>query len=143
MSRTVRFGLYDFDTGSGILSRAGAPVPLEEKPVQVLSHLVERAPDFVPTEVLLENHWGGSSEEAEQQLRFAIRQIRRALGDSSEDSIYVRGGAREGYRLAVPVYASEARSVAATAKKAQNRIALAVGLGALAGLAYIVIVVLS
>jgi DNA-binding winged helix-turn-helix (wHTH) protein/tetratricopeptide (TPR) repeat protein len=103
-SRAVyEFGPYRLDVGSRLLTRGpGEPVPLTPKAFDTLAVLLERHGRVVSKEELLEAVWPGVFIE-EATLTQNVYTLRKALGEGSDDSLYIQTVPRRGYRFAVPV----------------------------------------
>jgi DNA-binding winged helix-turn-helix (wHTH) protein/TolB-like protein len=116
----VRFGLFEFDVGSGALLRQGVPVRLQPQPARVLALLVRSPGDVVTRETLQQEVWGdGTFVDFERGLNFCIAQIRSALGDSADSPRFIETLPKRGYRFIAPV--SIAASGAEAAKAEQPR----------------------
>jgi DNA-binding winged helix-turn-helix (wHTH) protein/TolB-like protein len=103
-SGRFRFGLFEFDTASRELRRAGVLVRLQSQPAQVLSCLITQTGQVVSREDLCEAVWGAETfVDFERGLNFCIAQIRSALGDDSTTPRYVRTIPRRGYQFIAPV----------------------------------------
>lgn len=99
----VRFGDFELDLIRGELVRDGVFVPLEPLPTRILTILVGRRGRLVLRDELLEAGWPAGERGSERGLNTAIRQIRRALGDSARRPAYVATVPRRGYRFAAEV----------------------------------------
>ena len=100
----ARFGLFDFDSKTGTLTREGVPVRLQPQPARVLALLVDRAGDVVSRDELKSGVWGDATfVDFERGLNFCIAQIRTALGDSAESPRFIETLPRRGYRFIAPV----------------------------------------
>jgi DNA-binding winged helix-turn-helix (wHTH) protein/TolB-like protein len=103
-SGRFRFGLFEFDTASHELRRAGVIVRLQSQPAQVLSCLIAHAGQAVSREDLCEAVWGAETfVDFERGLNFCIAQIRSALGDDPTTPRYVRTIPKRGYQFIAPV----------------------------------------
>ena len=91
-----RFGRVVFDESRFELEVAGAVVPLEMKPLQVLGQLLAHAGEVVSREELLEEVWAGRPT-VEHVLTNAIAKLRKAVGESDAERILTVP--RIGYRL--------------------------------------------
>jgi len=112
----ARFGLFEFDTATGALSREGVPVRLQPQPARVLTLLVERAGETVTREELRAAVWGEATfVDFERGLNFCVAQIRSALGDSAESPRFIETLPRRGYRFIAPVHAAVERATTAPA----------------------------
>ena len=92
----VRFGDFTLDTDERLLSRDGAPVHLTPKALALLECLVEGGHAAVPKRELLGRIWP-SSLASESSLTSAVKEVRRALGDSARAPRYLRGVRGFGY----------------------------------------------
>jgi TolB-like protein/DNA-binding winged helix-turn-helix (wHTH) protein/Tfp pilus assembly protein PilF len=99
-----RFGVFDIDIDSGELSKQGRVIRLQEKPLQTLRLLLERAGEVVTREELREHLWPSDTfVQFDDNLNSAIRRVREALGDSAENPRFVETIPRRGYRFLCPV----------------------------------------
>lgn len=89
-----------FDEASWQLLVAGAPVEIENKPLQILLELLNKAGEVVTRQELLDLVWPGV-KVVEGSLSTAISKLRKALDDPRGSIIATVP--RLGYRLAVPV----------------------------------------
>lgn len=100
----VRFGLFDFDPGTGELRREGLPVRLQSQPAQVLALLLAHPGEVVARETLRNAVWGTETfVDFDRGLNFCVAQIRSALGDSAESPRFVRTIPKRGYQFIAPV----------------------------------------
>ena len=100
----VRFGIFQFDTGSRELRRDGALVRLAAQPAQVLALLVAKAGDAVTREELCEAVWKDETHvDFERGLNFCISQIRSALEDDAARPRYIRTLPKRGYQFIAPI----------------------------------------
>jgi DNA-binding winged helix-turn-helix (wHTH) protein/TolB-like protein len=106
VSASVRFGPFEFDPASMVLTRAGRPVRLQPQPARVLAVLLEQPGAIVSRDALRDRIWSdGTFVDFERGLNFCVAQIRAALGDSAESPRYVETLPRRGYRFIAPVSA--------------------------------------
>jgi|SRR5579872_2924309 len=111
-SRTVRFGIFEFDLRAGELRKQGRRIRLEGQPVQVLAKLLEQPGELVTREELRKDLWSADTfVNFEQSLNAAVKRLRHALGDAPGNPRFVETLARRGYRFIAPV--SAGHSVAA------------------------------
>jgi eukaryotic-like serine/threonine-protein kinase len=100
----VRLGIFELDLRSGELCSDGQTVLLREQPLQVLRMLVEREGELVSREEIRKTLWPNDTiVEFDHSINSAIKNLRRALGDSADNPKYIETLARRGYRLMVPV----------------------------------------
>src|SRR5262245_56425780 len=92
----VRFGSHEFNSGTGALSRGRDRCDLQSQPAQLLALLVAHAGDIVTREQIRLTLWPETIVSYDQNINFAIRQIRVALG---ADASLVQTVPRHGYRF--------------------------------------------
>ena len=92
----------------GGASAATAAIPLEPKAFDVLVHLIEHRDRVVTKDELLDAVWKGTFVTPNVLTR-AVAQIRKALGDESQDARYIETVAKRGYRFIAPVTARSRR----------------------------------
>ena len=91
---------------AGVAAEAegGNRVLLPERPFRLLLMLVERDGEIVTREEIKKKLWPNDTiVEFDHSINVAIRNLRRALGDSADKPKYIETLARRGYRLIVPV----------------------------------------
>jgi DNA-binding winged helix-turn-helix (wHTH) protein/TolB-like protein len=98
-----RFGIFDFDTGSGELRKDARPVSLERQPSRVLALLLARAGEVVSREELRESVWGETHVDVDRGLAYCLSQIRGALGDRSDNPRFIQTFPKRGYKFIAPV----------------------------------------
>ncbi|MBI4466612.1 MAG: winged helix-turn-helix domain-containing protein [Acidobacteria bacterium] len=147
--RTVRFGQFELDLHSHELHKAGLRIKLQEKPFEVLAALLERPGEVITREELQKRLWPGDTfVDFDHSLNAAINRLREALGDTADNPRFIETLARRGYRFIAPVEIFPLFSLSATgpqspavARRHESWPAwllAAVGLAALASLAYLV-----
>lgn len=100
----LRFGEFRLDRETSELFRGDARVRLQEKPLQVLLLLAERAGQLVTRDELRHHLWAADTYvDFDRNLNTAVKKLRLALGDSAEQPRYVETTPRRGYRLIMPV----------------------------------------
>jgi DNA-binding winged helix-turn-helix (wHTH) protein/TolB-like protein len=108
-----RFGLFDFDAGSGELRKDGRPIPLEPQPARVLAALLARPGALVSHDDLRHATWEpGTFVDFERGLAYCLSQVRGALGDSARNPRFVETVPRRGYRFIAPVHSPEVPAAA-------------------------------
>jgi TolB-like protein/DNA-binding winged helix-turn-helix (wHTH) protein/Tfp pilus assembly protein PilF len=110
MSTLYRFGQFVLDPGRRTLSRAGSSILLTPKAFDVLLFLAQNPNRLVTKEELLEAVWGDTFVE-EGNLTQYIWQLRRAIGDNSEDTRLIVTIARKGYQFTENVSVAEAAEI--------------------------------
>ncbi len=108
---TYRFGLFKADLASCTLSRQGERVKLQEQPFRVLALLLERADEVVTREELRQALWSENTYvEFEGSLNAALKRVRFALRDSSDNPTFIETVPKRGYRFIAPVEYQEPAS---------------------------------
>jgi len=106
--RRYRFGLFEADPASGELLRKGVRVRLQDQPFHLLVILLERAGEVVPRENIRQQLWPADTfVEFDGSLNAALKRLRSALGDSSENPIFIETIPKRGYRFIAPVMVEE------------------------------------
>ncbi len=104
---SYRFGLFEFEIESGQLRKGGRLVPLERQPALVLAVLLSRAGEIVSREELREAVWGNDTHvDFDRGLAYCLSQVRGALGDRSDNPLFVQTFPRRGYKFIAPVTAA-------------------------------------
>lgn len=106
-----RFGEFELDLDRYELRNSGAPVKAEPRVLEVLDYLIEHRDRVVPKEELLDKLWP-DVHVSESALTTAIRDARRALGDSPTEPRWIRTVYGRGFRFVGAV--GGAPSVSAT-----------------------------
>ena len=96
------FGPFRLMRRAGELWRGGTEVRLTPRAAAVLALLLERAPQVVTKQELLDRVWEQSSV-GDEALTSCIKEVRRALDDDAREPRYIETRHRRGYRLIVPV----------------------------------------
>lgn len=94
----IRFGSFQVDPRTWLLTRDGQPVELSPRLVEILSHIVSRGGQIVTKEELLEQFWADVNV-SENTLTRAIADIRKAIGDDANAPRYLKTASRRGYRF--------------------------------------------
>lgn len=97
-----RFGEYELDIARHRLRRAGEPIHVEPRALDLLCHLIEHRDRVVPRNELLDEVWGDRFV-SEAALTTALRTARLAIGDSGSDQRLIRTAHRRGYQFVGPV----------------------------------------
>lgn len=101
--RTVyTFGQFRLDAQEKVLFRAGAPVPLTPKDIEILLVLVQNSGRTVEKDRLMQEVWPDTFVE-ESNLSVHVSQLRKALGDGDGQLECIETVPRRGYRFRVPV----------------------------------------
>src|SRR5277367_6598826 len=102
LSGRARFGLFELDLRAGKLHRDVQTVVLPEQVFQVLLILIEHDGEIATRGEIQAKLWPNDTVvEFDHGINNAIKNLRRALGDSAHNPQYVETVARRGYRLMV------------------------------------------
>jgi TolB-like protein/DNA-binding winged helix-turn-helix (wHTH) protein/Flp pilus assembly protein TadD len=100
----IRFGTYELNPYSGELRKEGMRVRLEGQPLAILQMLLDRPGELVTREELQKKLWPADTfVDFEHSLNAAVKRLRAALGDSTEQPRYIETLSRRGYRFVAPV----------------------------------------
>lgn len=103
----TRFGRFEIDAKRRQLSAEGTALHLTPKAFDLLWLLVEAAPRVVPKSEIHHRLWpGGAVSDA--TVVGMVKEIRRALADTSDDVPVIRTAHRVGYALELPVVRAKA-----------------------------------
>jgi DNA-binding winged helix-turn-helix (wHTH) protein len=87
----VRFAHFELDTAAYELRRKGRAVRLERQPMELLILLVTRRGELVTRDEIIAKLWGNSVfVDVETGVNTAVRKIRQALNDSSDDPAFIK-----------------------------------------------------
>lgn len=93
-----RFREFELNLDRYELRRAGEPVKAEPRVLEVLNYLIEHRDRVVPKEELLDKLWP-DVHVSDSALTTAIRDARRALGDSPTEPRWIRTVYGRGFRF--------------------------------------------
>jgi DNA-binding winged helix-turn-helix (wHTH) protein len=109
-----RFGSFELDLDAGRLLKNHRAVRIQPQPYKLLCVLTNNPGALVTREEIHAALWPGDTfVDFEQGVNFAIKQVRDALGDRAEDSLYVQTVPKRGYRFIAPLDATAEPAVAA------------------------------
>lgn len=98
--KKVRFADFELDFSRFQLLRGGQPVRLEGLPLQLLMFLIQNKGQLVTREQIADALWGKDVfVDVEQGINTAIRKVRMALDDDSEQPQYLQTVVGRGYRF--------------------------------------------
>jgi DNA-binding winged helix-turn-helix (wHTH) protein len=121
VSGIYQFGQFELHVDAAELRRDGRPIRLQPQPFTLLTLLVRRAGDVVTRQQIREELWpDGTFVDFDQAMNFAVKQVRDALGDSAESSVYIQTLPKRGYRFIAPVTPPSVSPVAAGQAAAIN-----------------------
>jgi len=96
----IRFGIFELDTQSGELRKAGTRIKLQDQPLKVLIALLERPGEVVTREELKRQIWPEDSfGDFDHAVNVAVAKLRTALGDAADSPRFVETLPRRGYRF--------------------------------------------
>src|SRR5258708_1497469 len=88
--RTVAFGPFTFDKGSGELRKHGIRVRLQGQPLQILSNLIREPGTVVTREQFHQDLWSGSTfVDFDHGLHAAMNRLRQVLGETADNARYI------------------------------------------------------
>jgi len=100
MAEIYRFDTFELDATSYQLRQAGQVVRLERIPLDLLFLLVRRRGELVSRQEILDQVWGKDiALDADNAINTAIRKIRRAVKDDSEQPRFLHTVPGKGYRF--------------------------------------------
>lgn len=103
-SKIYRFGEFELSTVDGMLRGPDGRVQIQDKPLRLLCALLDRPRQVVTREELRDCLWDDRTVvNFDQGINVALRKVRLALGDSSEQPRFIETLARKGYRFLPPV----------------------------------------
>ncbi len=97
-----KFGPFRVDADRGLLLRGDEPVPLTTKCFETLLVLIQHREETVSKDVLMKAVWPDTFVE-ESNLTQHISMLRKALGESPQDRLYVVTVPGQGYRFVADV----------------------------------------
>src|SRR5947207_3015159 len=102
-SSIVRFGLYEVDLQARELRKSGIRIKLQDQPFQILASLLERPGEIVTREDLQKRLWPADTfVDFDLSLNSAIKKLRLALNDDSDNPRFIETLYRRGYRFISP-----------------------------------------
>jgi TolB-like protein/DNA-binding winged helix-turn-helix (wHTH) protein/Tfp pilus assembly protein PilF len=103
-NRIYRFAQFELNLAESKLSVGDSTVLIQEKPLLLLTALLDNPQRLVTREQLRQRMWDSRTVvNYEQGINVAIKKVRQALGDSAENPKLIETVAKKGYRLLVPV----------------------------------------
>jgi TolB-like protein/Tfp pilus assembly protein PilF len=103
--RPIRFGVFELDLRAGELRKCGIKLKLQDKPLALLSTLLERPGEVVTREELRERLWSADTfVDFDHSLSIAVHKLRTILGDNADNPRFIETLARRGYRFVAPAH---------------------------------------
>ena len=120
--KVLRFGLFELDLESRELRKSGVKIRLQDQPFQILSTLLERPGEIVTRGELQNRLWPQDTfVDFDLSLNSAVKKLRQALGDDSENPRFVETLYRRGYRFIGQVNGAPATPAPASSNTLQVR----------------------
>jgi Tol biopolymer transport system component/DNA-binding winged helix-turn-helix (wHTH) protein len=102
--KSLRFGLFELDLEARELRKSGLRIKLQDQPFQILAMLLERPGEIVNREELQKRLWPEDTfVDFDLSLNSAVKKLRQALSDDSENPRFIETLYRRGYRFIGPV----------------------------------------
>src|ERR1700732_5136254 len=102
--RAVRFGLFEVDFVARELRKSGIRIKIQDQPFQILALLLERPGQIVTREEIQKRLWAGDTfVDFDLGLNSAVKKLRQALGDESDNPRFVKPLYRRGYLFLPPI----------------------------------------
>src|SRR5439155_1925461 len=98
MPRCYRFAEFTVSPSRRTLTRAGCEVPLIPRYFDLLVLLIDRRREAVHRQEILDAVWS-DVVVSDGALSQAVRTLRRALGDTAREPLFIRTMSRHGYRF--------------------------------------------
>jgi TolB-like protein/DNA-binding winged helix-turn-helix (wHTH) protein/Tfp pilus assembly protein PilF len=100
-----RFGAFEVEGRTGELRRNGIAIKLQEQPSRLLLFLLEHGGEIITREDLRQELWPADTFlDFDHALNSRVMKLREALGDSSDNPVYIQTIPRKGYRFVAPVH---------------------------------------
>jgi DNA-binding winged helix-turn-helix (wHTH) protein len=101
-----RFGSFELDLDAGRLLKNGRAVRIQPQPFKLLRLLTNKPGTLVTRDDIHAALWPGDTfVDFDQGVNFAIKQVREALGDRADGSLFVQTVPKRGYRFIAPIEA--------------------------------------
>ncbi len=98
--RTYRFAEFELRLDEGELRTSESTIRMQEKPLLLLSALLDRPQRLVTREELRNRMWDSRTiVDYEQGINVAAKKVRDALRDSAEHPRFMETVAKKGYRF--------------------------------------------
>src|SRR5207248_10391566 len=96
----IRFALFELDLQARELRKSGVRIKLQDQPFQILMALLERPGEIVTREELQKRLWPADTfVDFDLSLNSAVKKLRLALNDDSDNPRFVETRYRRGYRF--------------------------------------------
>ena len=102
--QVLRFGVYELDTEAEQLRKNGLTIRLQPQPYRLLKLLALGAGRLITRDEIRAALWKGDTfVDFDQGVNFAVKQVREALDDEADRSLYIQTVPKRGYRFVAPV----------------------------------------
>ena len=98
----IRFGSFQIDPRTWLLTDGSGPVDLSPRLVEILAFIVARGGEIVTKDELLERFWP-DVHVTDNTLTRAVADIRKAINDDASQPKYLQTASRRGYRFIASV----------------------------------------
>jgi TolB-like protein/DNA-binding winged helix-turn-helix (wHTH) protein len=106
--RIYRFAGFELIAAEAELRTGNSSVRLQEKPLLLLTALLDSPQEVVTREQLRERMWDSQTfVDYEQGINVAVKKVRDTLGDSAEEPTFIQTVAKKGYRFLLRVDVTE------------------------------------
>ena len=105
---TYRFDDVEVDAGAFRVTKAGVPLRLEPKAIELLLFLAQNPGRLVTKAEIQDVVWKDTSV-TENALTRLVAQIRKGLGDDAREARYIETVPTRGYRFVAPLSGPRAR----------------------------------
>ena len=119
----IRFGSFQIDPRTWLLTDAGRPIDLSPRLVEILAFIAARRGHIVTKTELLERFWP-DVHVSENTLTRAIADIRKAINENASQPSYLETASRRGYRFIAPVATAPAAAADPFEEWVKGRLAL-------------------
>ena len=85
-----------------LITKEDQQVKIEPRAMEVLVYLAEHADEVVTREQMMESVWAGTFV-TDEALTYAVKELRKALGDDAKDPRFIQTFPKNGYYLVSPV----------------------------------------
>ena len=101
--RVIRFGLFEVNLETGELRKEGLLTKLQDRPLEILSILLEDPGRVITREAFRQRLWPADTfVDFDHSLNVSINKVRQALGDAAGNPRFVATVGRRGYRFIAP-----------------------------------------
>jgi len=97
--QSFQFGNIEIDFERAVLLKAGMPVTLASKELQLLRYLVDNRGRVVPRDELLQNVWEYSSDVSSRTIDVHVAWLRQKLEDNPQNPKHIHTIRGKGYRF--------------------------------------------